>query len=177
MKTTLFALLIVGASNFICAQNEIAYLNVDIEKTTTKTVKEKLLVNESYFLSIKEDIVPQRVKKFQKAVAAYDIKQADIYSENWKSTYTVIFTENNNVIEAVYDQNGKIIACKESYEGISLPYILSKKILKDYPGWGFDQVECNIDYSYEQLPEITYKVVIKNGNKKKTISIDASDFM
>lgn len=177
MKTTLFALLIIGASNFVYAQNEIAFLNVDIEKTMTTPSKEKLLLNESYFHSFKENLVPQRVKEFQKVVAAFDIKQADVYSKNWKSTYTVVFAEGNNVIKVEYDQNGNIIKSNERYEAISLPYVLSKQIIKNYPGWGFDQVECSIDYSYEQLPEITYKVVIKNGDKKKTISIDASDFM
>lgn len=177
MKTTLVTLLIIGATNFIYAQNEIAFQNVEIEKTMTKPAKEKLLLNESYFLSFKQDLVPQRVKEFQKVVAAYDIKQADVYSENWKSTYTVVFAEGKNVIKVEYDHNGNIIASNERFEAVSLPYVLSKKIIKDNPGWGFDQVECNIDYSQEQLPEITYKVVIKNGTKKKTISIDASDYM
>lgn len=177
MKTSLLVLLIIGATNFIYAQNEIAYLNVDIEETMTGSTSDKLLLNESYFLSFKEDIVPQRVKEFQKIVAAYDIKQADVYSKNAKSTYTVVFAEGNNVIKAEYDQNGNIIKSNEKFQAVSLPYILSKKIIKKYPGWGFEQVDCNIDYSYKQQPEITYKVVIKNGTKKKTISIDASDFM
>lgn len=178
MKTTLFALLIIGATNFIYAQNEIAFMKVDTEIPEINSSKEKnIMLNESYYLSIQGNLVPQRVKEFQRVVAAYDIKEADVYSENWKSTYSIVFAEGQNVITAEYDQSGHIIKSNESYEEVSLPYILSKKVTKEYPGWGFERVNCTIDYSFEQQPEIKYTVVIKNGTKKKTISIDASDLM
>ncbi len=175
MKTIVLGIAFLGISCFLNAQNDIAY--VDVNETSFKSAKTAPVINASYLQAIEVNLVPERVKAFQAVVANYDITQADVYATGRETTYNVVFTEGKNSIKAVYDQNGNIIQCDEKFEGIRVPYFLSKEIITKYPGWGYDEVLCTISYNKDQEPQINYKVVLKNGSKKKTISFDASEFI
>ncbi|MEX2350449.1 MAG: hypothetical protein WD554_06175 [Flavobacteriaceae bacterium] len=175
MKTFVLGIAFLGISCFLNAQNDIAY--VDVNKTSFKSAKTTPVINASYLQAIEVNLVPERVKAFQTVVANYDIKQAAIYSAVNETTYDVVFTEGKNSIKAVYDHNGNIIQCDEKFEEVRVPYFLSTKITTMYPGWSYEKVLCTISYNKDEEPQINYKVVLKKNSKKKTISIDATDFI
>ncbi len=177
MKTFVLGIAFLGMSCFLNAQNDIAYVDVNETSFKSATAKTAALKNPGYFEAIEVNLVPERVKAFQAVVANYDIKQAPVYLEARKSTYDVVFTEGLNSIKAVYDHNGNIIRCDEKFEEVRVPYFLSKEITTMYPGWGYEAVQCTISYNKDEAPKVNYKVVLKNGSKKKTISIDANELI
>ncbi len=175
MKTIVLGLLLMGLTGLTSAQNEIAY--VDVNDASFKEIATIPDSNLDYLQSVKLNAVPDRVRAFQNVVAGYDIKKAAVYTPTDAATYDVVFREGKNTIKAVYDANGTIIQCDENFESVRVPYFLSKQLLKDYPGWGYEKVWLTISYTRTDAPVIQYKVVLKNGNKEKTISIDATDFI
>jgi hypothetical protein len=169
MKKFLLGLCILGLTNLISAQNDLAMATANDNDITIKTSKIK---NESYLMSNTNETkqLAVRIKKLQKIAAAYDISKESIYSKKKSITYDVVFEANENYIKAVYDHNGVIISSEEYYEDVRIPYVLTSQLAKDYPGWSFDKSNCKIFYSKERASKFTYKIVLKKGNKSKLIT-------
>tara|TARA_R110002111_G_scaffold57363_7_gene97206 strand:+ start:1920 stop:2432 length:513 start_codon:yes stop_codon:yes gene_type:complete len=169
MKKFLLGLCILGLTNLISAQNDLAMATANDNDITIKTSKIK---NESYLMSNTNETkqLAVRIKKLQKIAAAYDISKESIYSKKKSITYDVVFEANENYIKAVYDHNGVIISSEEYYEDVRIPYVLTSQLAKDYPGWSFDKSNCKIFYSKEGESKFTYKIVLKKGNKSKLIT-------
>lgn len=174
MKTFVLGLIFLGFTNLLHAQNDLAYVKVDIEEPVMSS--NNYLVNSKYYDAFDNKIASGHVREFQKVVAKYDIKRSDIYSSNSKSNYTVVFEEGENKIQAEYDQDGRIVKCTELFKDIRLPYAISSDISKQYPGWAFDAVECNITYDNNNNQQVIYKVEIQKGNKKKSLKVNTSDY-
>lgn len=175
MKTVVLGLILIGFTNLMHSQNELAYVKVDIQESV-KPVKHTA-INSSYYTAFNNKVSSQRVRKFQNLVANYDIKNAAIYASDERSSYTILFEEGGNTIEAEYNQEGKIVQCKEQFKGIKLPYTISSDIAKKYPGWGINEVWCHISYSHDSDQEIIYKVAIQNGTKMKTLKLNTADYI
>ena len=169
MKTYLFGLFFLGLTNLMFAQNDLAFVSVtdQMPLTNNKTVQ-----NESYINTMSDFNGSKIIMKLQNVVANYNIKATDVYSKNSTTTYTVNLKEGNNELIAVYDKDGQLLSCQENYQEIKLPYELSSKLIKENPGWALNKVYCNIEYSKESEKEISYKVVLKNGKKTKTVKIN-----
>ncbi|PKP24675.1 MAG: hypothetical protein CVU03_11360 [Bacteroidetes bacterium HGW-Bacteroidetes-2] len=175
MKTIVFGLLFLGITNLTKAQNEIAYVNLNATSIIEKPMK--TMSNLNYLHSMELNVISNRVRALQTVVANFDIQKEVVYTKTSSATYDVVFREGKNAINAVFDSKGNIIQSDENYESVNVPYFLSKKILKEYPGWGYKQVWLSISYNQKFATTIQYKVVLKNGNKEKTISFNASDFI
>lgn len=175
MKTFVLGIAILGMSCLLNAQNDIAY--VEVNETMLNSTAATTAKNATYLKAIEVNLVPERVKAFQAVVANYNIKETAVYSATPSTTYEVVFTEGVNSIKAVYDHNGNIIRCDEQFEEVRVPYFLSKEITAMYPGWGYEKVQCSITYNKDEAPKVNYKVVLKKGTKKKTISIDANELI
>jgi len=169
MKKFLLGLCILGLTNLISAQNDLAMATANDNDITIKTSKIK---NELYVMSNSNETkqLAVRIKKLQKIAAAYDISKESIYSNNKSVTYDVVFEANGNYIKAVYDHNGEIIKSEEYYEDVRIPYDLTSQLAKDYPGWSFNKSNCKIFYSKEEASKFTYTIVLKKGNKSKLIT-------
>ncbi len=179
MKTLVLGLIFLGFTTLMQSQNEIAALDANTINVNTNNLKKPLkraTINSSYYFSFDNKIISGRARKFQNIVASYDIKESLIYSSVEKSNYTVVFREGENQIKAEYDQEGKIVQCKELFKGIKLPYTISSDIAKQYPGWKFCEVSCEVLYANENDQQVVYKVAIQNGNKKKTLKLNAQDY-
>lgn len=174
MKTIVLGLIFVGFTNLMTSQNELAYVKVTIDEPAN-TVKNSM-INSNYYKSLDSKISSVKIRKFQKLVADYDIKGSDLYSSTEKFKYTVVFEEGENQITADYNQDGKIVHCSELFKNIKLPYSISSDIAKNYPGWEFKEVVCNVTYESDDNQQVIYKVEIQNGNKRKTLKINAEDF-
>ncbi|WP_179338782.1 hypothetical protein [Winogradskyella ludwigii] len=173
MKTHVLGLIALGLTNLMIAQNDIAEVtNSDaIMYSKSKSINTVANLNSEYLSLASHDGVAIVVKKIQKIVANYDIKTADVYLSNRNTTYTVNFMEGGNTVEAVYNKAGKIISCKEYYNDIRLPYNVSTKIAKQYPGWSFDKIKCEIVYAIDKASLTTYKITIKKERKSKNVTI------
>lgn len=173
MKTSLLGLIFLGFTSLMHAQNEIAFVNVNSEPSVKPS--RNILINSNYYSSFENKINSERIRKFQKVVANYDLMNAPIYS-NERSQYSIVFEEGKNQIKAEYNQEGKIVQCTETFSGIRLPYTISNDVAKKYPGWEFKDISCHISYSENIKEEVIYKVAIQNGNKKKTLILNTADY-
>lgn len=173
MKTTLLGLLFLGFTSLSFSQNELAM--VQHSNTSSKTLKiEK--ANATYESVMSEAIVPERIQKLQNVVRNYDIKSNSIYTAESPSTYTVDFKEGKNKVTAIYDHNGQVIESNEMFKDVRLPYAISAKLAKTYPGWEFSKVQCQINYT-NQNTDVIYKVVLKMNRQKKTVVLNTSDYL
>ena len=174
MKTIVLGLTFLGFTILMHSQNDIASVDVNLNEYI-KPIKD-VAMNSNYYNAFDTKISSERVRNFQSLVANYDIKQAKVYSPSQITNYTVVFKEGENQIKAEYDQQGNIIQCTELFKDIKLPYAISSDIAKNYPGWKFCSITCEVSYDQESDEQVIYKVAIENGNKKKTLKLNAAIF-
>lgn len=167
MKTFLFALILIGLTNHTTAQNNDLAFHKESQNTLSKTSKH--LKNTDYLTTTHQAV--KRMASMQQEVAAFNIRNLDIYTPDQPATYDVTFKEGNDQVMARYDENGHIQYATETYQNIRLPYEIAHKLAKDYPGWAFAKTHCAIVYSNDKPATISYKVQLQKGNQKKTVKI------
>lgn len=170
MKTYVIGLLLVGFTNLIIAQNDLAVLSTPSQTDYSKT--SKTVMNLDYLTTMTELEISKKILKLQDIVANYNIKTHQVYNPKSPTTYTVNFKEGNNNLSAIYDKDGNLLKCEEQYQEIKLPYVLSSEIIKANPGWSLKEVYCNIQYKKDIETDIKYRVILKNGRKTKTVLLD-----
>jgi len=136
MKTCILGLMLLGLTNLTFSQNEVAIndANPNIQLTNLKTNNNVIAANQ----------ISKRITAFQNVVSKYDITSKPIYTPNKPATYTVVFKEAKNIITNVYSYDGEVISSEQKFEDIRLPNIISVDILKEYPGWSINAVDCSI---------------------------------
>lgn len=169
MKKCIFGLCILGLTNLIYAQNELAMTTTHLSENSSTTSK---VTNEKYlnFGHATNQQLAASIKKLQKVAADYDITKERVYSNNKSITYDVVIEANGNYIKAVYDYKGIIISSEEYYEDIKVPFDLGCRLAKEYPGWSFDKNNCRISYSEQGEATFTYNLKLKRGNTSKSIT-------
>lgn len=172
MKKCILGLFILGLTNLICAQNDLAMVTTNANEVNNKSLKTLAVHNSQYLNSSNLNVqnLAFCIKKLQKIAADYDIKNDAVYSKNKTITYDVVFENNANYIKAVYDYNGIILSSEEYYEDVRVPYALTNELAKEYPGWSFDKSNCTILYSKDGIARSTYNIELKKGNKTKLIT-------
>lgn len=173
MKKCILGLCILGLTNLICAQNELAMSTTDLSDINIKTFKSSKINNEQYIKSSLKGFknLAAGIKKLQKIAADYDIKSESIYSNKKTITYDVVFQSNKNYIKAIYDHNGTILSSEEYYEDVRLPSELISQLAKENPGWAFDKSNCKILFSKHSEAMFIYNVKLKKGNISKLITL------
>jgi hypothetical protein len=171
MKKCILGLCLLGLTNLIHAQNELAMATTKVDEITTKTSKTTKIKNEQYLTSNTNDVLylAACIMKLQKIAADFDLTKDAIYSKNKTITYDVVFEANENYIKAVFDHSGTILSSEEYYEDVRIPYVLSSQLAEEYPGWAFDKSNCTILYSKKGEATFTYNLKLKKGNKSKLI--------
>jgi len=168
MKTYVLGILFLGFTNLMIAQNDLAILT---PSNTTVYSSSKTVLNTDYLNTVTHQDISKKIENLQKVVANFDIQMNKIYKSKTHSNYTVDFKEGDNSITAIYNKNGELLSCEENYQAVKLPYFVSSKLSKDYPNWYIKKVQCDIKYTKNKEPKVTYKVAINNGNKTKNIFI------
>jgi hypothetical protein len=168
MKTCILGLCILGFTSLFQAQNDLAMVTPNVNEVTNYKTTSK---NAKYLEHMSVKPIAIRIQKLQNLAANYDIKTQPVYSNNKFVTYTVIFKENENYINAIYDHDGTIIQCEEYYTNIRMPYSISGQLAKDYPGWEFRNITCAIDYSQDKTTNLAYQVELQKNKKFKTVTI------
>ena len=171
MKNCVFGLLILGLTNLMYSQNNIASVDIHTDTYDTYTKSKKTIKNLNYISAFEKEDFALNIKKLHSIVSNYDITSESIYAPKPSYRYTVIFKEGRNSIIAQYNHEGTLISSDEKFVAISLPLAISAKISKEYPGWEFNKTSCVIKYSQNKEALTTYKVMLKKGNKNKSIKM------
>jgi len=167
-KQCIAAILFIGFSTALSAQNEMAMAYTDAN--TFKTKSKTKAINSEFLKASSHQKFAKRIDKFQKLVANHDITEESIYAPKSKSTYKVKFNEKSNKITAVYDKEGKLLSCTESYKDMRLPYDIAKELAIKYPNWTTESTTCKISYKKGKEKTALYKIKIAKGKKTKTVS-------
>ncbi len=111
------------------------------------------------------------VKTLERAVASYDVTEADFYQDDFEF-YTVSFFIPDGKIVAEYDSDGKIIRTIEKFKNITLPNDVKTAVLKRFPNWTVTKDVYRVTYTEDNGATKVYKLMLKNGDKKMRVKVD-----
>ncbi len=129
-------------------------------------------VNYKYLDAIDSKEVAVPVKMLEQEVAYFNLKESDLYSDEY-DTYQVSFFIPQGRIVAAYDSDGKILRTIERFKNIKLPRSVIVSITKNYPKWKIVEDAYKVDYYGKSgIAKKQYKIKLKNRDKKMTVKVD-----
>lgn len=129
-------------------------------------------VNYKYLDAIDSKEVAISVKMLEEQVAFYDLKESDLYNDDY-DTYRVSFYIPEGKIVAAYDRDGKILRTIERFNNIKLPRSVLVSVSKNYPKWKIVEDAYKVDYFGKTgIAKKQYKIKLKNRDKKMIIKVD-----
>lgn len=132
----------------------------------------KVSVNYKYLDAIDSKEVAVPVKMLQEKVAFFNLKESDLYSDEY-DTYQVSFYIPEGKIVAAYDNEGKILRTIERFKNIKLPKSVTKAITKRFPNWAIVEDAYKINYyGLSGIAKKQYKVRLKNKDKRMVVKVD-----
>lgn len=133
-------------------------------------------VNYKYMNAVDSDDVPIPVKYLEEKVASFDLKNAEFYSDEYE-LYNVQFYIPDGKILVAYDQNGKVIRTIEKFKNVKLPEVVRLAVLERFPNWAISSDVYRVSYNDGKTKK-EYKVVLKNGEEKLRVKLNAEgDFL
>ncbi|HEX9825597.1 MAG TPA: hypothetical protein VGA80_03290 [Flavobacteriaceae bacterium] len=175
MKHFFATLILLGLVNHVLGQNSIAMeTSKTNQKATLDFTKTKIdgVRHSDFLLAFNVTELPKIIHKMHMEVAQFNLKDLKLYTPGEKASYKVLFNEGKCKIEASYNDEGELTQSEESYENVRIPYSVSSKLAKDYPGWAFNNTLCKITYNQSGLPKITYHITMDKDGKKKTVKVN-----
>jgi len=128
-------------------------------------------VNYKYLNSVNSEDVDISVDLLEQKVANYDLKNADVYVDEYK-LYNVSFYIPDGYILAAYDGEGKIIRTIEKFKNSKLPSSVMSSVNDKYPGWAVSKNVYKVNYSQTQGVKKRYKFILDNGVKRIRVKTD-----
>jgi len=162
MKHLKFALMF-GLMGTICTYS---YAQDVLPEVTVLAVKYK------YLKAVDNAAAPQPVKFLERKAAAYDVKKADFYEDDY-DTYFVSFYIPDGEVLATYDNNGKLLRTAEKFKDIALPKTVRDAVAQRFPQWGITKDVYLVNYYDEQGAKKVYKLLLQNGTKR--LRVKAND--
>ena len=143
---------------------------------TTLPEIEITAVNYKYLNAVDSEDLALDVKLLQEKVALYDVKNSDLYSDEY-DTYKVDFFIPDGTILAAYDKNGKLLRTIEKYNNIKLPKNVLDAVYKRWPGWEMTKNIYRVTYNDNNNKKI-YSIKLKKHDQRINIKINAEgDFI
>ncbi len=119
-----------------------------------------------------QEVTSIPVTALERKVAAYDIKNSDIYMDEY-DYYTVTFYIPEGKILAAYDKDGKIIRTAEKFKDINLPVTVKEAVLERFPEWTITKDIYLVTYHEDKGINKKYKLKLVNGDKVLRVKLDA----
>jgi hypothetical protein len=109
------------------------------------------------------DDMAEPVKMLQDEVALYDLKNSELYSDEYDSYYVTFYIPEGKIV-AAYDENGNMIRTIEKFKNVKLPMNIRESIAKRFPNWKLEKDIYRLNYHVDQgVTKMEYKVKLKNG--------------
>ena len=132
----------------------------------------RVAVNYKYLDAIENKEVAVPVKMLEEQVAYFNLKESDLYSDEY-DTYQVSFYIPEGKIVAAYDEEGKILRTIERFKNVKLPKSVTMAIVDRFPKWRIVEDAYKVDYYGKSgIARKSYKVKLKNKDKKMTVKLD-----
>ncbi len=130
-------------------------------------------VNYKYLNSVDADDVAEPVKLLQEQVALYDLKNSDLYSDEYESYYVTFFIPEGKIV-AAYDTDGKVIRTIEKFKNIKLPVAVSQSISRRFPNWTLAKDVYMVNYHKDAgVTKMQYKIRLENGKESLNVKVDS----
>ena len=129
-------------------------------------------VNYKYLNAVNSEDSDLIVKQLQEKVALYNIKEADVYEDEY-DYYTVSFFIPDGKIVAAYDKDGVLLRTIERFESVKLPKDVRDAVFTRFPNWNLSKDVYYVNYNTNKVPKKVYKLKLKNGDEVMRIKIDA----
>ena len=167
MKKILFGLFIFGLTSQGFSQ---------IVKTEQLSEVVVTAVNYKYLNAVDSEDLALDVKLLQEKVAMYDIKNSDLYSDEY-NLYNVDFFIPDGKILAAYDKDGKILRTIEKFNNIKLPKVILESIYNRFPGWTIAKNVYSVTYNENNNKKV-FKVTLENGDQRMRLKLnDEGNFL
>ncbi|MDH3322294.1 MAG: nicotinate-nucleotide adenylyltransferase [Flavobacteriaceae bacterium] len=129
-------------------------------------------LNYKYLNSVDNSEAPVAVKLLEQKVANYDIKESELYSDDY-DYYNVSFYIPEGKIVAAYDEDGKLIRTIEKFHDIAVPKSVAKSVAKRFPGWTIYKDVYLVNYHKDAgVTKQEYKLTLENGDKRMKVKTD-----
>lgn len=161
MKKIIFFLISIGFVSQMYAQ-EIKLPEVIISA-----------VNYKYLNTVNSEDVDPSVQRLEQEVAFYNIKDSDLYEDEYDS-YMIEFYIPDGRIVAAYDKDGNILRTIEKYKSVKLPKDVRDAAFTRFPNWTLDKDAYYVTYnSSNNKAKKIYKLKLRNGNEVVRLKLDA----
>jgi len=129
-------------------------------------------VNYKYLNAVNAQDSDMDVKLLQEKVALYNIKESDLYQDDY-DYYTVEFYIPDGKIVAAYDRDGNIIRTIEKFESVRLPKDVRDAVFERFPNWTMDKNVYYVNYNTNKNSKKVYKIKLTNDREVLRIKVDA----
>ena len=163
MKKLMLGLLVFGFATQLMFSQEVKPIELS---------EVNVSVNYKYLDAIDSKEVAVPVKMLEEKVAYYNLKESDLYSDEY-DTYQVSFFIPEGRIVAAYDSDGKILRTIERFKNIKLPRSVIVSVSKNYPKWKIVEDAYKVDYYGKSgIAKKQYKIKLKKRDKKMIVKVD-----
>lgn len=128
-------------------------------------------VNYKYLNAVNSEDSDMTVQQLQEAVAFYNLKESELYDDQYDS-YTISFFIPKGRIVAAYDKDGQLLRTIERFESVKLPKDVRDAVFQRFPNWTLDKNVYHVTYNNDMNSRKVYKMKLRNGDKVERIKID-----
>lgn len=133
---------------------------------------ELVAVNYKYLDQVTKGEVAVPVKLLEEKVAKYDIKNSDVYHDDY-DYYEVTFFIPEGTILAAYDKDGKLLRTVERFKDVGIPSAVNQAIKAKYPGYAVTKDIYLVNYRDSKgLEKKNYKIKLENGDDRIRVKLD-----
>lgn len=162
MKKFIIGLFVIGLTSQVFAQ---------VPKVEQLSEVVVTAVNYKYLSAIDSKEVAIPVKMLERKAAAYNVQDADYYSDDYEF-YTVSFIIPEGKIVAAYNPEGEIIRTIERFEDVKLPAAVRDAVAERFPNWTIVKDVYRVTYNQVKGANKSYKLKLKNGEKTMRVKVD-----
>jgi len=162
MKKFIIGLFVIGLTSQVFAQ---------IPKVEQLSEVVVTAVNYKYLNAIDSKEVAIPVKMLERKAAAYNVQDADYYSDDY-DFYTVSFFIPEGKIVAAYNPEGEIIRTIERFENVKLPTAVRDAVAERFPNWTIVKDVYRVTYNQDEGANKSYKLKLENGDKTMRVKVD-----
>lgn len=150
--------------------------------TFAQTILPEIVVraaNYKYLNAVSPEESPKPVSMLEEYAAAYDVKGAPFYEDEYDNYFVSFFIPEGKIL-AAYDKDGKLLRTAEKYKGVAVPEAVKQSVEKKYPQWVIAKDIYLVNYyaSGGGGTKKIYKLILENGDKRMRVKVnDLGEFL
>lgn len=132
--------------------------------------------NYKYLNAVNPEEAAQPVNMLERYAAAYDVKSAEFYEEEYNNYFVSFYIPEGKIL-AAYDKEGHLLRTIEKYKNVGVPKQISEAVAKRFPKWSMGKDVYIVSYQSEPADQArtmkkVYKLVLENGDKRMRVKLD-----